>query len=127
MDYDSIIYEGVLSGIDEQAFRRIGKLLRNAFPGAELDFGAGGGAMVLSGRSAMFEEDEENRTAVFDPLAERAMGAGSRGVILGRRWSREGSVEILVWEFKAKSWTEERYLAGGEQPGEEPKEDAPGA
>lgn len=106
MEYGRVSYEGVLTGVGEQSFRRVGRLLRNAFAAVEYEFAENGGRVVVSGPSAMFEEDADNRMAVFDVLAEHTLGSEGGGEILARRWEADGEVAIALYSFAGGTWTE---------------------
>ena len=106
MEYGRVSYEGVLTGISEQAFRKVGRLLKNAFAAVDFEFAESGGRVVVGGPSAMFEEDEANRIAIFDVLAEHSMEGKGSGEILARRWEADGEVSLAVYTFRAGAWTE---------------------
>ncbi|MEW5774968.1 MAG: hypothetical protein AB1916_15730, partial [Thermodesulfobacteriota bacterium] len=106
MEYGRVIYEGVLTGVSEQSFRKVGRLLRNAFGKADYEFAEDGGRLVLSGPSGMFEEDEANRVAIFDVLAEHTLEGKGRGEILARKWDPAGEVATALYSFANGTWTE---------------------
>jgi hypothetical protein len=111
MEYGKVSYEGVLTGVSEQAFRKIGQLLRNAFSTVNYEFVENGGRVVVSGTSAMFEEDASNRVAIFDVLSEQVLEGKGSGEILARRWGTDGEVALALYTFKNGSWTESSLSA----------------
>jgi len=106
MEYGRVSYEGVLTGVSEQAFRKVGRLLKNAFATVSYEFAEDQGRVVVSGPSAMFEQDPDNRMAIFDVLAEHTMEGKGRGEILARRWASDGEVALAIYTFQNGGWTE---------------------
>lgn len=106
MEFDRVIYEGVLTGVSEQAFRKIGRLLQNAFSSVDYILGEDRGILAVSGPSAMFEEDEANRMAIFDVLAEHTLEDQGQGEVLARRWARDGEVSLALYSFRNGAWTQ---------------------
>lgn len=106
MEYGKVVYEGVLTGVSEQAFRKIGRLLKNAFGAVDYEFVENGGRIVISGPSAMFEEDDSNRVAIFDVLSEHVLEGKGKGEILARKWMADGEVSTALYGFANGTWTE---------------------
>lgn len=105
MDTHHMSYEGWISGINEWTYSKMHRLLENAFENVSYEYlEAGAGAFKISGQSPMFEEDEENRLAIFDLIAE-VMDKEAKGLIVGKVWTREGQLILSCFEFSPKKWT----------------------
>ncbi|WP_461210437.1 hypothetical protein [Desulfocurvus sp. DL9XJH121] len=110
MEIGRIEYEGRIHGIGEWQYSKVSKLLKSALPLVEYEYlDDGTGAVNLGGSSEMFEEDMENLSATFDLLADQ-VGPDCGGVILAKKWSRDGGLELTAYEFKNKSFNQRSLL-----------------
>ncbi|NJB68701.1 hypothetical protein GGQ74_002374 [Desulfobaculum xiamenense] len=110
MENGRTVYEGWVFGIGEWAFSKIHKLLENAFETVSYTYQDKTGAVFVSGPSAMFEDDMENMTSVFDLLAD-VIEENGHGTVLGRRWTSDGALELAAYDFGSKNWNRRELAA----------------
>lgn len=97
--------EGVIYGIHDLPFRKVAKLLGNAFEQCEYEFIEDKpGAMVLSGAREMLLS-KEDRTALFDLVCD-LLTEDAHGLLLSREWKADGGVVLIRYLFKKDGWEE---------------------
>lgn len=104
MEKGCTVYEGWVYGIGEWSFSKVNKLLNNTFETVSYQHMDGSGAIYVSGAAPMFEEDEENRSSVFDLLAE-VVDEDGKGIIIGKDWSPHGTLSLTAYDFTHKDWS----------------------
>lgn len=107
------MYEGWVYGVGEWEYSKVAKLLKGAFETAEYTYLEDKlGAVYVRGHSDMFEEDEENRTATFDLLADQVAENG-KGHVLATTFAEQGDVTLGVYVFGHKAWDYREVPVGG--------------
>ncbi len=105
MESGRTVYEGWVYGVGEWQYSKISRLLRGAFPTVEYKYlEEKTGTIYIQGASEMFEQDEENKLATFDLMADQIIDKG-RGRILASTWDERGTVALTVYDFAAKTWS----------------------
>lgn len=104
MENGHIVYEGCIYGVGEWSFSKVNKLLKNAFENVSYKHMDESGAIFVSGISPMFEENEENRSSVFDLLVD-SVDEGGKGLVIGKKWDSKGTLEMTAYDFTNTGWT----------------------
>lgn len=105
MEAGQTVYEGWVYGVGEWQYSKVSKLLRSAFETVEYKYLKDDtGTIYMRGPSPMFEEDEENKLATFDLLADQIIERG-KGRLLATTWDERGTVALTVYDFGSKTWS----------------------
>lgn len=105
MENGTTTYEGWIFGIGEWQYSKISKLLKSAFPDVAYQYLEENiGTVWISGPAPMFEEDEDNLLATFDLVADQ-IGPKGKGLLLSKKWSDHGHVELCAYRFGPSTWS----------------------